>query len=264
MASGSCRAGSLPSSRCWSGGMPPRRDLTLLHAAAVGGPFALAALLGGVRGLLDQAPAALVLVLAVVAVAAAGDRLSGVLAALSAALGFDVFLTAPYLSLVISDPADVELAVALVLVGLAVSELAIRARRERATAARREGYLSGVAALLDLPDDTSGQARGAALARAVGEVVGAERARWHAGPPDRRDALVEPDGTLRVGGDPRDPERAGLPTDRVTAVCARRGEEVVGHVALTAATHVVRPSEEQLRVAALLVRVAAPSARLQD
>ncbi len=242
--------------------MSPRRDLTLLHAAAVGGPFAVAALLGAVRGVVDQAPAALVLVLAVVAVAAAGDRLSGVLAALSAALGFDVFLTAPYLSLVIADPADVELAVALVLVGLAVSELAIRARRERAASARREGYLSGVADLLDLPADASGEARGAALARAVHEVVGAERARWHAGPPDRRDAVVGADGSLAVGGDPRDPVREGLPTDRVTVVCARRGEEVVGHVALTAASHVVRPTPEQLRVAALLVRIAAPSVRL--
>ncbi|MBM6399065.1 DUF4118 domain-containing protein [Phycicoccus sonneratiae] len=242
--------------------MPPRRDLTLLHAAAVGGPFAVAALLGLARGTVDQAPAALVLVLVVVAVAAAGDRLSGVLAALSAAVAFDVFLTAPYLSLAIADPSDVELAVALVLVGLAVSELAIRARRERAASARREGYLSGVAALLDLPEDTSGPARGEALARAVGEVVGAERARWHAGPPDRRDALVLPDGSLALAGGTADPRRSGLPTDRVAVVCARRGEEVVGHVALTAAGHVVRPTREQLRVAALLVRVAAPGARL--
>ncbi|QIM21286.1 DUF4118 domain-containing protein [Phycicoccus sp. HDW14] len=238
--------------------MSPRRDLTFLHAAAVGGPFAVAALLGLVRGVVDRAPAALVLVLAVVALAAAGDRTSGVLAALSAAIGFDVFLTAPYLSLAISDPADVELALALVLVGLAVSELAIRARRERADSARREGYLSGVAALLDLPEDTSGEARGRALAAAVGEVVGADRSRWHAGPPDRRDAEVLPDGSLSVAGDRGDPARDGLPTDRVTVVCARRGEEVVGHVALTAAGRVVRPSREQLRVAALLVRVAAP------
>ncbi|MGG5260894.1 DUF4118 domain-containing protein [Phycicoccus avicenniae] len=240
--------------------MTARRDLTLLHAVAAFGPAALAALLGAVRGLVDPAPAALVLVLAVVAVAAAGDRLSGVVAAVSAALGFDVFLTAPYLSLAIADPADVELALALVLVGLAVSELAIRARRERAVAARREGYLSGVADLLDLPDDASGEVRGASVARAVGQVVGAERARWHAGPPDRRDALVAPDGGLTLDGTPRDPVREGLPTDRVTAVCARHGAEVVGHVALTAATRIARPTPEQLRVAALLVRVAAPRA----
>lgn len=240
--------------------MRDRRDLTLLHAVAVFGPPALAAVLGVLRGLVDQAPAVLVLVLAVVAVAAAGDRLSGVVAAVTAAVGFDVFLTAPYYSLAIDSRQDVELLLALVLVGLAVSEVAVRGRRAEQTSARREGYLDGIAALLDVPADASPSDRGAALARAVVGVVGAERGRWHDGPPDRRDAVVEPDGTLRLGGEVLDPARDGLPTDRVTAVVAADGNRVTGHVSLTTATRVVRPTAEQLRTAALLVRVGAPHA----
>lgn len=240
--------------------MSVRRDLTLLHAAAAFGPVLLAALLGLARDALTPTVVALVLVLAVVAVAAAGDRLSGVVAALSAALGYDVFFTRPFLSPAIASPADVELVVALVLVGLAVSEVAIRGRRAQAASARREGYLSGVAALLDLDEGTSPAQRREALARAVGEVVGAERARWHDGPPDRRDAVVGPDGMLRVDGRVREPEREGLPTDRVTSVVASSPRGVTGHVSLTSAARVRRPTREQLRVAALLVRVAAPTA----
>ncbi|HMM93858.1 DUF4118 domain-containing protein [Phycicoccus sp.] len=236
--------------------MRDRRDLTLLHVAAAVGPFAVAALLGTVRESVEPAPAALVLVLSVVAVSAAGDRVSGVVAAVSAALGFDVFLTVPYLSLAIAGRSDVELVVVLVLVGLAVSEIALRGRRAQGVSARREGYLSGVAALLDLPDGVGRAERGAALARAVAEVVGVERARWHDGPPDRRDAVVDAEGVLTLEGRVLDPARDGLPTDRVTAVPASEGGTVLGHVALTAAARVVRPGAEQLRVAALLVRVA--------
>ncbi|MBT9255756.1 DUF4118 domain-containing protein [Phycicoccus sp. MAQZ13P-2] len=244
--------------------MSVRRDLTLLHAAAAFGPVLLAALVGLARDALTPTVVALVLVLVVVAVAAAGDRLSGVVAALSAALGYDVFFTRPFLSPTIASPADVELVVALVLVGLAVSEVAIRGRRAQAASARREGYLSGVAALLDLDEGTGTAERREALARAVGEVVGVERARWHDGPPDRRDAVVGPDGLLRVDGRVREPEREGLPTDRITSVVATSPRGVVGHVSLTSAARVRRPTHEQLRVAALLVRVAAPRAEHEE
>ncbi|WP_051750323.1 DUF4118 domain-containing protein [Phycicoccus jejuensis] len=115
--------------------MSARSDLTLLHAASAFGPVLLAALLGLARDALTPIVVALVLVLAVVAVAAAGDRLSGVVAALSAALGYDVFFTRPFLSPTIASPADVELVVALVLVGLAVSEVAIRGQRAQAASA---------------------------------------------------------------------------------------------------------------------------------
>lgn len=241
-----------------------RRDPTVLHAVAVAGPFALAALLGTVRGVVGPAPAALALVLVVVAVASVGVRLSGVLAALSAAVGFDVFLTAPYLSLAISDPADVELSVALVVVGLAVSEIALRGRRARAESARREGYVSGLSALLDLPEGPSGEDRGRALAAAVGEVLGAERTAWVAGPPDPRDAVVLPDGSVVLGGAPLDVARSGLPAEAVTGVPVVRDGRAVAHVRVTTASRVTRPSREQLRTAALLVRVAAPTVEGRD
>lgn len=233
-----------------------RASVGRLRLLALLVPFATAGLLGAARGLVDQAPAALVLVLVVVALAAAGDRVAGVLAALSAALGFDVFLTTPYLSLVIARPADVELAVALVVVGSAVSELALRGRRATADSARREGYLDGLCDLLELPADTSPHQRGQALADAVARTLRAERAEWVDWAPDPRDRVVLP-GEVLARGDEGPHE---LPAEGATAFPVDRDGRTVAHVRVIAASRVVRPTPEQWRVAALLVRVASDSA----
>jgi K+-sensing histidine kinase KdpD len=65
----------------------------------------------------------------VVGVAATGSRVAGALAAVSAAAWFDFFFTLPYCRSTIRDPADVTTAVLLLLTGVAVSQLAARARR---------------------------------------------------------------------------------------------------------------------------------------
>ena len=72
---------------------------SLALAAAVLAPVAVSALLSLVRGLITNNNAALVLVLVVVAVAATGDRVAGLVAAVVSAAAFDFFLTQPYLDL---------------------------------------------------------------------------------------------------------------------------------------------------------------------
>jgi K+-sensing histidine kinase KdpD len=76
--------------------------------------------------------------------AATGIRTAGIVAALSGAVWFDYFLTAPFTTFAITDRADVETAVLLVLVGLAVTEVALWGRRQQARASREQGYLDGV------------------------------------------------------------------------------------------------------------------------
>ena len=106
----------------------------LAVAAALAAPVALAALLVPFRVGSLNTQAALALILVVVAVAANGNRLSGVLAALSAAVWFDFFLTRPYERLTITRRADIATTILILIIGVAVTELAVWARRRHARA----------------------------------------------------------------------------------------------------------------------------------
>jgi hypothetical protein len=141
---------------------------------------------------------------------------------------------------------------ALLAVGLGVAEIALWGRRQQAAARRRDGYLCGLARLLDLPQDTSPDARAHEIAVAVGRVLGADRCEWVPGLPRADDAVVGVAGAVIRAGRPVPVERSGLPTDAFTAVPVRRRGAVVGHFRVTTSTHLVRPTVEQRRVAALL------------
>jgi K+-sensing histidine kinase KdpD len=112
--------------------------------AALAAPLALTAILVPFRHSFPNTDAALALILVVVAVAANGYRLAGYLAALSAAVWFDFFLTRPYEHFSITRRADIETTVLLLVIGAAVTELAVWGRRQHAAASRRAGYLDGI------------------------------------------------------------------------------------------------------------------------
>ncbi|MEO9322303.1 DUF4118 domain-containing protein [Nocardioides sp. C4-1] len=239
----------------------PGRSRPLLRTASVIVPVAVAAALSPFREDVDASSAVLVLVLLVVAAAATGDRWSGVLAALSGALSFDFLLTAPYLSLSIHDPADVEAAVLLLVIGVAVTEVALWGRRQQAESLRRSGYLEGLA-------DVAGAVAGGRETRAVtgvvaeriAEVLGADDCVFREGPVhDARVAVLDRDGVLTRDGRPWDVDRNGLPTDEYVAVPVVRGDVVLGHFLVTSSTRVRRPGREQRRVAALLADQVAPA-----
>jgi hypothetical protein len=215
-------------------------------------PVAVGAVLALLRDSLNQSTAAMVLVLTVVAAAATGDRICGVLAALTAAGSFDFFLTEPYYSFSIHQSDDLELAIVLVVVGLAVTEIALWGRRQQAAALRRDGYIQGLTQLLDLPPDTSEAARAEAISAAITQTLGADRSEWVAAHPSELDAVVDADGDVLVGGRPLAVARSGLPTEACTAVPVARNGVPLGHFRVVASTHVVRPTREQLRVAVLL------------
>lgn len=65
-------------------------------------------------------------------------------ASVSSGIFFDLLLTSPYETLAISDPTNVEAFLLLVVVGTAVTELALWDRRQQARASRSTGYLDGV------------------------------------------------------------------------------------------------------------------------
>jgi K+-sensing histidine kinase KdpD len=234
---------------------------TPVRLAAAVVPLALCAILYGVRGEVPAASAVLVLALCIVAAAATGDRAAGLLAAASSGLWFDVFLTEPYLRLAIEDGDDVQAAVLLVVIGAAVSELAVWGRRQQESASRRAGYLDGVlSAAASVSRGESGPDEVVEVVAAhIADVLGADTCRFVPGPiHDARVAVLDHDGVLTQGGHHRDVDRTGLPSDEYVAVEVRRATRVVGHFLVTASTRVARPSREQCRVAVLLADQVAP------
>jgi K+-sensing histidine kinase KdpD len=124
------------------GSLTPDRLAVLAGVAA---PLALAAVLVPFRAGFPNTDAALAMVVVVVvAVAANGDRLAGVLAAVSTAVWFDFFLTQPYERFTITRRTDIETTVLLLVIGAAVTEIAVWGRRHYAIANRRAGYLDGI------------------------------------------------------------------------------------------------------------------------
>ena len=226
-----------------------------VRLAAVLAPLLTCAILATVRGSVTSATSVLVLVVWVVAAAATGDRVAGVLAALSGALWFDFFLTEPYLRFTISTSADVEVTVLLVLISVTVTEVALWGYRQQAQSARRSGYLDGVvsAARAVAEGDLPTSAVVDVVAHHIAEVLDADDCRFEEGAVhDTRVAVLDHDGVLTHGGRTVDVERVGLPPHEYVAVLVRRGSRVVGHFLVSATTHVAYPDRERCRVAVLL------------
>jgi K+-sensing histidine kinase KdpD len=80
----------------------------------------------------------------VVAVAALGNRAAGALAAVGAAVWFDFFFTVPYERFTIRSAADVTTFILLLVVGVAVSQLAAYARRLKVIAITDAGYMAQI------------------------------------------------------------------------------------------------------------------------
>jgi K+-sensing histidine kinase KdpD len=116
----------------------------LAIAAALSAPLAAAAILLPFRASWSNTDVALLLVVVVVGVASAGSRVAGGIAAVWAAVWFDFFFTLPYERFTIRSRSDITTAVLLLVVGLAVSQLAARARRLKVIAITDAGYLAQI------------------------------------------------------------------------------------------------------------------------
>jgi hypothetical protein len=115
------------------------------------GALLIAVLLVPFRDDIDNANLALLLVLTVVVAAVLGGRAAAVVAAITATMAFDFFLTKPYNSMRIESADDIETAIIMLAVGLLVGEVAARGRRfrrQRERAADAIGRVHRVAALI--------------------------------------------------------------------------------------------------------------------
>jgi hypothetical protein len=222
---------------------------TAALAVAVGTPLVISAVLGAAGGLLANTTAALVLVLVVVGAACLGHRSAGLAAAVSAGLGFDFFLTAPYLTFSVTDPGDVETLVALTLVAVAVTEIVQWGRRYRSQLGDREAYLDALLAI------SPQHGRGDRWIDAVGDYLVAlldlDACSW-VDVVDPYAPRLDRDGQVRNRGRVLPVDDDGLPVLSTLVLPVRPDEPGSPGFVLTASTHVARPTPRQRRLAAAL------------
>ena len=163
----------------------------------VAAPIAVGALLVGVRGEIDAANVALILVLTVVAVAAVTGRGPAAVSAILAAASYEFFFTRPYLSLRISSGDDVLTTAILLLIALVVGQVGAVARRrafETADARAQTARLRRVAARLAHGD--SGRDMIAAVTDEVSQLLTLQHCTFEEDPTDPSLPLIDRDGRV--------------------------------------------------------------------
>jgi hypothetical protein len=179
-------------------------------------PLAAAAILIPFRASWSNTNVALLLVVVVVGVSAIGSRVAGLVAAVSAAAWFDFFFTVPYYRFSIRGTDDITTAVLLLVTGLAVSQLAARARQLKVITITDAGYL---ARLHEVAAVSASARSPVEIVNYVSEqlvrVLGLEAARFEYGTLLGHPPRLEADGGVIAGRIPWDIDAAGLPLDEI-------------------------------------------------
>lgn len=212
--------------RSYNRAMTSLRRGRWLAVVAVALPMAAGATLIPLRDRIDNTNIALLLVVAVVAVASAGRRTAAAVAALSAAAAFNLIHTKPYWSLRIESSDDIETAVLLLVVGIAVGELALRGRRARMLVAKGQEDLASIHGLGRLVAD--GEDVDYVLLATSAELTHLLHlvdCRFETESDDERVLpIIERDGTVRWGPTVWRSDRWGLPTDGATIPVIAHGQ----------------------------------------
>jgi len=228
-----------------------RDRLAVLAAMVV--PLALAAILVPFRSSIPNTDAALVLVLVVVAVAANGYRLAGILAAVSVAVWFDFFLTQPYERFSITRRDDIETTVLLLVIGIAVTEIAVWGRRQHMAASRRAGYLEGInSAAQAVAAEGSASALTEQVTGQLTQLLSLRSCRFQHGVAGvGRPARLRHDGSVTIGQRAWDVDAEGFPTGYDTELLVESGGLLQGRFLMTPAPD-TRPTLEQRLLAVAL------------
>jgi K+-sensing histidine kinase KdpD len=194
-------------------------------------PIGVAAVLVPFRASLANTASALILVAVVVGIAANGNRAAGFVAAASASLWFDFFLTKPYERLAMAQRPDIETAVSLFIVGIAVTEIAARNRHHRVVADEHFDYVAAIYRLSELA--AAGAPAEQVLAQANGELVQLLQLRSCRYEPvldTQRLGQIDHDGEVYLGAVRWRAEHMGLPGKELVLLVHARGRVLGGFV----------------------------------
>ncbi len=194
-------------------------------------PIVVAALLIPFRATFAATAAALVLIAVVVGVSAPGDRVSGYLATISSTLSFDVFLTEPYGRLAITHRPDLETAVCLFVVGIAVTELSVRSRHHRVTATEEADHLTLLHSVSELAASGAPEEEVARVVREhLIQLLHLRSCRYTAGPTERPRFRIEDSGHVFLAGGLWPVHSMGLPGPEIELPVKAKGLTVARFV----------------------------------
>jgi K+-sensing histidine kinase KdpD len=223
----------------------PRRRL-LVGGVVVGVvlPVLVAGLLVLVRDLIAPTTAVLILVVPVVLVTLLAGRVPGLVAAVAAALAFDVLLTRPYYSLTIAAADDLEAAVVLGLIALVVAALVSRELEARTRSTSRKVGITAFCASAHALAASDPDRLVAATTDGMRDVLGLRECAWAPGYHGTVGRVLERDGRLRDTS----ADLAVLPDDVELPIVAA-GHELGRVVMRPTPGQVVSEEERQVAVA---------------
>ena len=227
----------------------------VMFALAVAAPLAVTAALTPFRSSFANAATALVLVVVVVAIAIAGSRLSGYVASASSTLWFDFFFTRPYNSFDIHGRDALEITICLMVVGLAVTELAARSRRHSRQSNEESRYVSMVRDLTDLAQTSTSDELIQRAKPLLIELLDLRACRFDPRPSDPPMARIYDNGDVLHVGMQWPVDELGIPGPEAEILTEWRGR-ILGRFILTP-TPGEPVSQERRAVAALLGTVVA-------
>jgi K+-sensing histidine kinase KdpD len=179
-------------------------------------PCAVSAVLVPFRSSFPNTDAALVLVVVIVAVAANGHRPAGLVAAVSTAVWFDFFLTRPYERLTITGRTDIETTVLLLVVGVAVTEIAARSRKHRMVAKEEANFVARIhSAAAAVATGESGQFVVMQVAAQLIDLLFLRDCRFDPAGSDKNATQLRQNGDVFLGGMRWGVDKMGLPGSEV-------------------------------------------------
>ncbi|MHB8537043.1 MAG: DUF4118 domain-containing protein [Candidatus Dormibacteria bacterium] len=231
-------------------------------AVATFAPVVVTLAIVPIRSDIPNATVALGLAVIVSLLAAMGTRITAAIAAVSAAVCFDVFFTEPYGSLSISRIQDVATSALLLVGGLIVGQLSARNRLHRGLFTRTSYDLRRIHDVAEMLASGVGSDQVVrAVATELKSLLGLRDCWFEASFLDEPGPVIEPGGAVSWGSLWWGFRTLGLPGKKITLFVEHRGQ-ILGRYVLMAEP-ATRVSREQLLVAVTLADQAGVSLGLQ-